>query len=224
MITAISFVIRSLIFLAILVVLAMNISIAKTLPYADLVDKYATQYQVDSALVHAVIKQESNYNTLAVSHAGAQGLMQLIPATAERFGVTNSFVPEQNIKAGTKYLSWLLKRFNRNTRFALAGYNAGEGKVDRYHGIPPYKETQNYVVRVMANYQVIASIVPAPKPTTESKFVAKQPANRTVQKRPQKSAHKTIHISGSSSRIHSLSLTRISSDSTRISHSVSHRS
>ena len=220
MITAISFVIRSLIFLAILVVLAMNISIAKVLPYANLVDKYASQYQVDSALVHAVIKQESNYNTLAVSHAGAQGLMQLMPATAERFGVTNSYIPEQNIKAGTKYLSWLLKRFKGNTRFALAGYNAGEGKVDRYHGIPPYKETQNYVVRVMTNYQAVATIATSHKNLSKPKLSTKKP----VYKRVEKSAHKTIHISGSSRRIHSHSLTRISSGSTRISHSVGHRS
>lgn len=213
MITLVGLVIRSLI------LLTMNISIAKALPYANLVDKYSTQYQVDPALVHAVIKQESAYNTLAVSHAGAQGLMQLMPATAERFGVTNAFVPEQNIKAGTKYLSWLLKRFNGNTRFALAGYNAGEGKVDRYHGIPPYKETQKYVVRVMANYQALSSIAFTSQPVTNLKLPTRQAIKKGVQKSQLKSAHKTIRISGSSTRVRSLPLTKNHSGSTRISNS-----
>ncbi len=124
----------------------------------------AKKHKVDAALIHAVIKQESCYYNLAVSHAGAEGLMQLIPATARRFNVSNSFIPSQNINAGTKYLAWLLKRFKGNIRFALAGYNAGEGKVDRYKGIPPYKETRNYVKKVIKNYRQFKGLSPTPKP------------------------------------------------------------
>lgn len=107
---------------------------------------------VDPRFIHAVIQQESRYQTSALSHAGAQGLMQLMPATAKRFGCDDVNDPESNINAGTKYLSWLLKRFEGNVELALAGYNAGEGAVDKYKGIPPYKETQNYVVKIVANY------------------------------------------------------------------------
>ena len=107
---------------------------------------------VDPRFIHAVIQQESRYQTRAVSHAGAQGLMQLMPATAKRFGCDDVNDPEANIAAGTKYLSWLLKRFEGNVELALAGYNAGEGAVDKYKGIPPYKETQNYVVKIVGNY------------------------------------------------------------------------
>jgi soluble lytic murein transglycosylase-like protein len=107
---------------------------------------------VDPRFIHAVIQQESRYQTRALSHAGAQGLMQLMPATAKRFGCDDVNDPESNIKAGTKYLSWLLKRFEGNVELALAGYNAGEGAVDKYKGIPPYQETQNYVVKIVANY------------------------------------------------------------------------
>ncbi len=107
---------------------------------------------VDPRFIHAVILQESRYQTRALSHAGAQGLMQLMPATAKRFGCDDVNDPESNIKAGTKYLKWLLKRFDGDVSLALAGYNAGEGAVDKYKGIPPYKETQNYVVKITANY------------------------------------------------------------------------
>jgi soluble lytic murein transglycosylase-like protein len=107
---------------------------------------------VDPRFIHAVIWQESKYDTHARSHAGAQGLMQLIPATAKRFGCDNPDDPEQNVTAGTKYLSWLLKRFSGNVELALAGYNAGEGSVDKYDGVPPYNETQNYVKIISQRY------------------------------------------------------------------------
>jgi soluble lytic murein transglycosylase-like protein len=107
---------------------------------------------VDPRFIHAVIWQESKYDTHARSHAGAQGLMQLIPATAKRFGCENPDDPEQNVTAGTKYLGWLLKRFSGNVELALAGYNAGEGAVDKYEGVPPYSETQNYVKIISQRY------------------------------------------------------------------------
>jgi len=107
---------------------------------------------LDPRFVHAVIWQESKYVVDAHSHAGAQGLMQLMPATAERFGCENRNDPKDNIEAGTKYLHWLLKRFDGNVELALAGYNAGEGSVDKYNGIPPYNETRNYVKIISQRY------------------------------------------------------------------------
>jgi soluble lytic murein transglycosylase-like protein len=91
---------------------------------------------------------ESAFRPNVVSHKGAQGLMQLIPATAERFGVSDAFDPSQNIDGGARYLAWLLKRFDGDIQLAAAGYNAGEGAVDRFKGVPPYEETQRYVERV----------------------------------------------------------------------------
>ena len=107
---------------------------------------------IDPRFLHAVIWQESKYKLRARSHAGAQGLMQLMPDTAKRFGCDDPHDPVENIEAGTKYLSWLLKRFEGNVQLALAGYNAGEGSVDKYDGIPPYDETQNYVKIISKRY------------------------------------------------------------------------
>ena len=115
---------------------------------------------VDPRFIHAVIWQESKYKVAARSHAGAQGLMQLMPATAKRFGCEHPDDPEENITAGTKYLSWLLKRFAGNVELALAGYNAGEGSVDKYDGIPPYNETQNYVKIISKRYGKMYHPVP----------------------------------------------------------------
>ena len=107
---------------------------------------------VDPRFIHAVIWQESKYKVRAQSHAGAQGLMQLMPATAERFGCDDPHDPAANIEAGTKYLKWLLKKFDGNVELALAGYNAGEGSVAKYNGIPPYDETRNYVRIISKRY------------------------------------------------------------------------
>ena len=108
----------------------------------------AREFGVEEAIVRAIIHAESAFNPAALSHAGAQGLMQLMPATAQRFGVADSFDAGQNIRGGVQYLAWLLKRFNGDLTLAAAGYNAGEGAVDRYRGVPPYSETQRYVQRV----------------------------------------------------------------------------
>lgn len=107
---------------------------------------------VDPRFIHAVIWQESKYKVRARSHAGAQGLMQLMPDTAERFGCDDPHDPAENIEAGTKYLKWLLKKFDGNVELALAGYNAGEGSVAKYNGIPPYDETRNYVRIISKRY------------------------------------------------------------------------
>lgn len=116
--------------------------------YQDEILAAAARHGVDPAFVRAVVHAESAFNPNAVSRVGAQGLMQLMPATADRFGVEDPFVPAQNIEGGTRYLAWLLRRFNGDTRLAAAGYNAGEGAVDRYGGVPPYEETQRFVERV----------------------------------------------------------------------------
>jgi soluble lytic murein transglycosylase-like protein len=107
---------------------------------------------VDPRLLHAVIWQESKYKLEATSHVGAKGLMQLMPATAKRFGCEDSNDAESNVAAGTKYLRWLLKRFDGNVTLALAAYNAGEGNVDKYEGVPPFGETQNYVRIITGRY------------------------------------------------------------------------
>ncbi|HFF3758817.1 lytic transglycosylase domain-containing protein [Stenotrophomonas forensis] len=108
----------------------------------------AREFGVEEAVVRAIIHAESAYNPTALSRAGAQGLMQLMPSTAARFGVSDSYDAGQNIRGGVQYLAWLLKRFNGNLTLAAAGYNAGEGAVDRHGGVPPYSETQYYVRRV----------------------------------------------------------------------------
>ncbi len=117
-----------------------------------MVQKMAPTYGLDPDLVLAIIAVESGYRVDVVSHKNAQGLMQLIPETAERFGVTNPFDAEQNLRGGMKYLRWLLAYFDGNVTHALAGYNAGEGAVLQHKGIPPYRETQDYVVKIRSIY------------------------------------------------------------------------
>ena len=106
----------------------------------------------DADLLASVVRQESGGHARAVSRAGAQGLMQLMPGTASDLGVSNSFAPTENIQGGTAYLNELLKKYNDNLPLALAAYNAGPAAVDRYHGIPPYRETRAYVARVIREY------------------------------------------------------------------------
>ena len=119
-----------------------------TSAYAAEIRSAAAEFGVEEAIVRAIMHAESAFNPNALSRAGAQGLMQLMPATARRFGVANAYDPAQNIRGGVEYLAWLLKRFNGDLTLAAAGYNAGEGAVDRHKGVPPYSETQRYVVRV----------------------------------------------------------------------------
>ena len=116
--------------------------------YAAEIRAAAAQHGVDEAIVRAIIHAESSFNPNARSRVGAQGLMQLMPPTARRFGVSDSYDPAQNIRGGVQYLAWLLKRYNGDLTLAAAGYNAGEGAVDRYKGVPPYSETRRYVERV----------------------------------------------------------------------------
>lgn len=121
--------------------------------FDEIIRKAAVTYNVPEKLISSIIKQESNFNPLATSSAGASGLMQLMPGTAKYLGVTNSLDPEQNIMGGAKYISQMLSQFDGNIETALAAYNAGPGAVKKYDGIPPYKETQNYVQKVMNYFQ-----------------------------------------------------------------------
>lgn len=120
--------------------------------FDHIIQQAAQQHGVSEGLIKAVMHTESGFNVNARSPVGAQGLMQLMPATARRFNVSNAYDPHENIMAGAKYLAWLLKRFNGNTTLALAGYNAGEGNVTKYGGVPPFRETQDYIRRVTSRY------------------------------------------------------------------------
>jgi hypothetical protein len=152
-----------------------NIAYAVTDPaaYDRLIRRTATTHQVDMALVKAVMHIESAFNPHAVSHKGAQGLMQLMPETAQRYGAEDLFDPVQNVRAGVLYLKDLQRMFKNNTRLVLAAYNAGENAVLRHKGIPPYDETQDYVRKVMKMHrtysarnpvtQVANAAAPAPR-------------------------------------------------------------
>lgn len=136
---------------------------------SNIFERAANKYNISVDLLKAVGKQESNFNPSAVSRCGAQGIMQLMPATAASLGVTDSFDAEQNIMGGAKYLSELLNTYDGNVSFALAAYNAGGNNVKKYGGIPPFKETQEYVVKVSA-YMQTGVDVPNTSYTTSRTF------------------------------------------------------
>lgn len=117
-----------------------------------MINKVAQKHGVDEKLVQALIKQESGFNPNATSRTGAMGLMQLMPSTAKSLGVKDPYNAAQNVEGGVKYLKSMLNKYNGNIILALAAYNAGPNAVDKYSGVPPYKETQNYVKNILANY------------------------------------------------------------------------
>jgi hypothetical protein len=125
---------------------------AKTDMFNPIIEKYARNYQLDPSLIHSIIATESDFNPKAVSPKGAQGLMQLMPSTAARLGVTNSFDPEQNIRGGVQHFRWLMDNFNNDLQLSLAAYNAGENLVQRLGRVPEIKETREYVKKVTAKY------------------------------------------------------------------------
>lgn len=160
---------------AIVAALASGVCAAAPYPqYQHLVEKHAAAQGLDKNLVWAVMARESGGNRYALSPKNARGLLQVIPPTAARMGVNPKllYMPEHNIIAGTRYLRFLSNRYKGNIDLILAGYNAGEGAVDKYRGIPPYRETQNYVRLVKARYaRLNGSVVRASAPTTKPVLV-----------------------------------------------------
>lgn len=165
---------------------------------SELIDAIAERNQVEAPLVHSVIKAESNYNPAALSPKGAQGLMQLIPSTARRFGVSNSFNIQQNIEGGVKYLKFLMDLYHNDYVKVIAAYNAGEGAVTKYGGIPPYSETINYVYRVGKNLK-------AARQFAESKAAERKVKPVTVETaavKPADEPHSIQAVTGDDGRIY----------------------
>ena len=132
---------------------ALSQEMEKTQPLEQIFQKAADTYGVDKSLLKAMAKAESEFDPNATSKSGAMGIMQLMPATAKSLGVTDAYDPEQNIMGGAKYIASLLDKYNGNVSYALAAYNAGSGNVDKYGGIPPFEETQNYVTKILGYLQ-----------------------------------------------------------------------
>jgi len=147
---------------------------AKSESVRSIIDEAASRHQIDPELVRAIVQVESNFNPYAVSPKGARGLMQLIPATARRFGVRNAFDPRSNLDGGLRYLKHLLGMFDGDLRLSLAAYNAGEEAVSRSRGIPPYRETQNYVRKIAELYPLRSMPTGAPPAPMIVKFVDSQ--------------------------------------------------
>ena len=146
-------------------ILAVQSQVPDRVPVADtdltaMIDRIADEQGVETHLVHSVIRAESNYNPNAVSPKGAQGIMQLIPSTARRFGVSNAFDAKENIQGGVRYLRFLLDYYQGDYAKAIAAYNAGESAVDKYNGVPPFAETQNYVYQVARNLKAARQAAP----------------------------------------------------------------
>ena len=167
---------------------ALNINPSKpALSVNDMVNHASDETQIDADLINSVIRAESGFNTRAVSPKGARGLMQLMPQTANQLGVPNAFDPQANVDGGTRYLRWLLDHYNYDLPKALAAYNAGPHRVDKYHGIPPYYETQTYVARIIKDYnrkklaQRKAEAAAAKKNAKTATKSASRPAAHTTQ-------------------------------------------
>ena len=170
-------------------------------PVDALIDGISARYGVGSRLVRAVIQVESAFDTRAVSNKGALGLMQLIPATARRFGVTNVFDPAENIEGGVRYLKFLLEKFQYNLDLSLAAYNSGENRVERLGRIPDIKETQDYVVKVRSAYtKLLASSSPATTraPASVAAAVPEKPAAppQSTPKRAEPTMYRTVDERG----------------------------
>jgi soluble lytic murein transglycosylase-like protein len=165
---------------------------ARAAAFDDVIELHSAEQNLPSDLVRAVIQAESGFNSNAVSPKGAMGLMQLMPATATEYGVTNPFHPEQNIRAGVAYLRRLMDRYDSNVSLALAAYNAGPGAVERYSGIPPYRETRDYVKKIT---RVTESVPQSPAPTVIYKWVDLvdgHPVTRYSNAPPEGIAYETI--------------------------------
>jgi len=163
---------------------ARSAAVSREELYAPLIEEAAGRYKVSPDLVKAMIRIESNFNPEAVSNKGCKGLMQLLPDTAKRFGVKDIFDPTQNLEGGVKYVRFLLDYFKNDLSLALAGYNAGENAVTRYKGIPPYRETKDYVKKVTALYQP-----PADELAVEDLTEAERPINRKIYRVVQPDGH-----------------------------------
>ena len=141
------------------VTVSLGFRLPADIAYESLIQEAAAEHGVDPALVRAVVRTESAFDAMAVSSAGAQGLMQLMPALSEELGVTDPFDPRENLFAGVRYLRWLLDVHDGDEKLALASYNAGPGTVERFQGVPPYPETQRYV-------RTITELLARERPTT----------------------------------------------------------
>jgi soluble lytic murein transglycosylase-like protein len=142
--------------------------------YDPVIKKVAGKYRIDPALVHVIIRAESNYDSFAISDKGAMGLMQLMPATAKQYGVNNVFDSAQNIEGGIRYLGDLVKLYDGQTRLVLAAYNAGQEAVRKYNGIPPYPETKAYIAGIMKNYKKPSVLAKSPV------FMGRDASGRTL--------------------------------------------
>lgn len=163
--------------------------------YHPMIERVSDEVGIDADLLHAMIKVESNYKPQAVSHKGARGLLQVMPATGKRFGFTNLMDPEHNLLAGATYMKWLIGHFDNDLTLALAGYNAGEGAVKKYgRTVPPYKETRHYVKKVMEHYNNLQNSRPEGEEIQLSsvrRSAEKAVGNKIEVKNSKKSAKKT---------------------------------
>ena len=167
----------------------------------DMIDQIAERNQVEPSLVHSVIKAESNYNPAALSPKGAQGLMQLIPSTARRFGVSNSFNVQENVEGGVKYLKFLMDLYHNDYKKVIAAYNAGEGAVTKYGGIPPYAETITYVYRVAKNLKTARQYAEI-RAADRKLAPPPQPPVQTAVMKPEEESHPIVAVTGADGKVY----------------------